>query len=110
MSADNLSHGPARKRWAALTDHQRRQAARLTLSTLAAAAAGQPVGVSLALAEASRVAPSVEEHVVWATGFLAPALRLSVDPDGGVSRYLVEGLALRRRSIADQDTQEGLFS
>lgn len=107
MTADNISAGTRRRRWRALTDHQRTQALRLTLNALSQATAGSAAGVALVLKDAARISPALEEHVAWAAGYIAPTLRLVGDEKGYADRYITEGVALRRN--ATDPTQEGLF-
>lgn len=109
MSAGNISAGPRRKAWRAMTDFQRAQAGRLTLTALAAALDGSKFGVAGALRQAGAISPAVEEHVLWAAKRLTGELRLTVDPDGSASRYLHEGEVVRGHELATTTT-EGLFS
>ncbi|CED90286.1 hypothetical protein [Actinomyces succiniciruminis] len=106
-AANNISAGSRRKTWMALTDYQQRQALRLTLNALSAAATGSPAGVAQVLAEAAAISPGVEDHVAWAAAYLTASLRLTVDPTGQVSRHLTTGRQLRAQTAP---AQEGLFT
>lgn len=111
MSADNiLAAGPRRKAWMRLTEHQRSEAPRLVLNVLSAAVAAQPQAVASVLAEAARMNPRLETHVIWAAAQQTGQLVLSVDPERQISRYLTQGMQLRSQQQATQEQQEGLFS
>ncbi len=93
-----------------LTEHQRGEAPRLVLNVLSAAAAAQPQAVATALAEAGCVNPCLEEHVTWAAAQQTGQLVLTVDPERQISRYLTQGIRLRRQQQETGQEQEGLFS
>ena len=107
MTAETISAGNRRRRWRALTDHQRTEALRLTLNALSQAIAGSAAGVALVLRDAAAVSPATEEHVIWATQYIAPTLRLVGDEKGNADRYLTEGIRIRRNTT--DPTQDGLF-
>ena len=112
MSADNiLAAGPRRKAWMRLTEHQRSEAPRLVLNVLSAAVAAQPQAVASVLAEAARMNPRLETHVIWAATAQLGELALTVDPSRMVSVYLTRGVRLRAQQRAiDERQEEGLFS
>lgn len=108
--AENVMAGGRRRLWGALTDFQREQAPRLVLSVLSAAASGSSQGVAQVLSQAGAVSPALEEHVLWSAKRLLGALRLTVDPQGRLDRWLLEGEDVRRKASAQVTAQEGLFS
>ena len=88
---------------------QQAEALRLTVGALAAAVSGSAQAVASCLAEAGRVAPQVEAHVLWAARELTGPMRLVGDTESESSRWLEEGARVRARQ-RKTSVQEGLFS
>ena len=88
---------------------QQAEALRLTVGALAAAVSGSAQAVASCLAEAGRVAPQVEAHVLWAARELTGPMRLIGDTESESSRWLEEGARVRARQHRTS-VQEGLFS
>ena len=102
----NVQSGRRRDLWQALTPLQQSEALRLTVAVIASAVSGSAQAVASCLAEAGRVAPQVEAHVLWAARELTGPMRLVGDTE---SVSLEEGARVRARQRRTS-VQEGLFS
>ena len=105
----NVQSGRRRDLWQALTPLQQSEALRLTVAVIASAVSGSARAVASCLAEAGRVAPQVEAHVLWAARELTGPMRLVGDTESVSSRWLEEGARVRARQRRTS-VQEGLFS
>lgn len=94
-----------------LTDCQRQEVLRLTVSVLAAALAGHSTAVAADLAAAQRLHPLAPELVWSGAEHLSALLRLLGDKTGTAYRHLVAGRDLHHSSSTPQTStpQEGLF-
>ena len=81
-----MQSGRRRDLWQALTPLQQSEALRLTVAVIASAVSGSAQAVASCLAEAGRVAPQVEAHVLWAARELTGPMRLVGDTESVSSR------------------------
>ena len=92
-----MQSGRRRDLWQALTPLQQSEALRLTVAVIASAVSGSARAVASCLAEAGRVAPQVEAHVLWAARELTGPMRLVGDTESESSRWLEEGARVRAK-------------